>query len=364
MAASDKTEKPTPKRRREARRDGSIPRSGEVVSWTALLVATWVAGLTISSTGTLLRDVMRRSEKAISQPSTEAAMSLLGTALSGSLRALGPLVGALLVVGVVGNVAQVGWAPTKKGITPQLKKLNPFTGLKRMFSPNGLWEVGKSALKVALLAGLTWGPLVSTTSKLAVTQLSIFEVAPSVGQAAIALTRRIAFAGLALAAFDYAFQRKRVNKSMAMTKQEVKDEYKQSDGNPHLKSEMRSRQMRMSRNRMIADVPKADVVIVNPTHVAVALRYEAATGAPRVVAKGAGAVADRIRAVAIEAKVPLVADIPLARTIFRACEIGQEIPPELYEAVARVLAFVFTLKARPLVTSEPYRIPGGSLVPA
>jgi flagellar biosynthetic protein FlhB len=150
---------------------------------------------------------------------------------------------------------------------------------------------------------------------------------------------------------------------MAMTKQEVREEHKQSDGNPQLKQELRSRQMRMSRNRMIADVPKADVVIVNPTHVAVALRYEAVTGAPRVVAKGAGAVADRIREVAVESKVPLVADIPLARTIFKACEIGQEIPPELYEAVARVLAFVFALKAKPLMQA-PYRIPGAALVPA
>jgi len=160
------------------------------------------------------------------------------------------------------------------------------------------------------------------------------------------LLRYAAAAGLAMALADYAVVRKRNNKSLKMTKQEIKDEHKSAEGDPQLKGQVRSRQMAMRRNRMMADVPQADVVLVNPTHVAVALRYDPVRGAPRVIAKGADHVAARIRKIAEENRVPMVVDVPLARTLHKTCEVGQEIPPELYQAVATVLAFIMALSRR------------------
>jgi flagellar biosynthetic protein FlhB len=164
-------------------------------------------------------------------------------------------------------------------------------------------------------------------------------------KAATGLMRDVAAAGLLAAAVDYAVQRRRTGKQVRMTKKEVRDEHKQSEGDPMVRSALRSRQLAAARNRMMADVPDADVVLVNPTHVAVALKYEPGVGTPRVVAKGAGVVATRIREVAEQSRVTLVEDVPLARALHAACEVGQEIPPELYHAVAQVLAFVLSRRA-------------------
>jgi flagellar biosynthetic protein FlhB len=158
--------------------------------------------------------------------------------------------------------------------------------------------------------------------------------------------RDVAAAGVIAAAADYGFQRRKMGKQTRMTKKEVRDEHKMTEGDPLVKSAIRSRQLAAARNRMMADVPRADVVLVNPVHVAVALRYEASKGTPRVVAKGAGAVAARIRSVADEHRVPMVEDVPLARALHASCEVGQEIPAELYHAVAQVLAFVLSRKAK------------------
>jgi flagellar biosynthetic protein FlhB len=170
------------------------------------------------------------------------------------------------------------------------------------------------------------------------------EVLAQVAGATMALIRSTALAGLALAAADYAFQRRRVKKGMMMTKQEVKEEYRQSEGDPMTRQRIRQRQVEMSRNRMMAAVAVSSVVVVNPTHIAVALEYRPDLGAPRVVAKGQGHIAARIREEAEKHNVPIVRDVPLARTLHAACKLGQSIPADLYEAVARLLAFVFSLK--------------------
>jgi flagellar biosynthesis protein FlhB len=149
-----------------------------------------------------------------------------------------------------------------------------------------------------------------------------------------------------MAAADMIVVRRRTNKQLRMSKQEVKDEHKRSEGDPQVKGQIRARQLAMSRNRMMADLPTADVIVVNPTHVAVALRYDPEKGAPRLVAKGAGAIAAKIREAGTEHRIPLVQDVPLARAMYKGCEIGQEIPPQFYAAVAKVLAFVMSLKAR------------------
>jgi flagellar biosynthetic protein FlhB len=166
----------------------------------------------------------------------------------------------------------------------------------------------------------------------------------------LTLLRYAAAAGLVMAFADYAVVRKRNNKHLKMTKQEVKDEMKGSEGDPHVKGHRRSKAMQMSRNRMMAEIATADVVVVNPTHVAVALRYDPARGAPRVVAKGADNVATKIRELAEKHRVPMVSDVPLARTLYASCDLDQEVPADLYKAVATVLAFIMTLKRRGSVT--------------
>jgi flagellar biosynthetic protein FlhB len=184
-----------------------------------------------------------------------------------------------------------------------------------------------------------------------------------VGERTLSLARNVALAGLLLALVDYGISRHRTTKGLRMTKQEVRDEHRQADGDPHVRGQIRSRQMAMSRNRMMADVAGADVVLINPTHVAVALKYDPAGGAPRVVAKGAGEVAARIRAEAERARVPMVEDVPLARAVYKACDLGQFIPMELYDAVARVLAFIFALSRRGSAAGV-HRLPGRLLTAA
>lgn len=348
--SGERTEKPTPKRLREARREGRIPRSPELTMWASVLVATIAGRATLSSGSKLVIDLTRRMESVAARPDPATALALFGDGLKGAAVAAAPLVGALMVVGIAGNLAQVGFHPTTHTLKPKLSRLNPFQGMRRLFSASSWWEGGKGLIKTAILGFLAWRTVRSTTTALVGSgPMPLARVVSLTGSRALTLARDAAAAGLVLAAIDYGIQRRRVNKQLRMTKQEVKQEHKNAEGDPRLKGAIRERQLRMSRMRMMADVARADVVIVNPTHVAVALRYDGAAGAPRVVAKGAGDVAARIREEAEKHRVPMVQDVPLARTIFRACDLGDEIPPELYEAVARVLAFVFSLKARGVV---------------
>ena len=232
-------------------------------------------------------------------------------------------------------------------IRPKWHRVSPRKGLKRILSPQSGWEALKSLLKFAVLTAVAWPTLAHLTA--AVTRsdrMPLGQLLWLVGATTLRLVRNTGLAGLALAAADYAFQRRRVKKATMMTRQEVKEEHRQSDGDPFMRSRIRQRQAEMSRNRMMAAVGKATVVVVNPTHIAVALRYTAGAGAPKVVAKGRGFVAARIREEAERHDVPVVRDVPLARTLHATGRLDREIPAELYEAVARLLAFVFSLRRR------------------
>lgn len=352
--SGEKTEKPTPKRRREARRDGRIPRSQDLVAWPSLLAATLAIGLTVRLASSSLRDLMLRVGDVAARPDQAAMLTLLAAGVRGALVALAPLAGVLIVVGLAGNLAQTGFAPSGKALKPKWSRLSPFSGFKRLVSPASVWEGLKSLLKLLLMAYLTWRHVRSAIPELfGDGVVPVQAMAATTARLIFSLARDVCMAGLVLAGVDYGMQRRRVNKGLLMSKQEVKDEARQSEGDPHVKGAIRERQRRMSRLRMMADVARADVVIVNPVHVAVALRYEASRGAPRVVAKGAGAVAARIRAEADRRDVPIVQDVPLARAIHKVCEVGDEVPAELYEAVARVLAFVFSLRATGLPVPRP-----------
>ena len=314
-------------------------------------MATYLIPHTVGAGADLTVDVLIRGAAMMDHPEPGQALLLMGTALRGIALAIAPLTLVMMAVGVAGNLAQVGFIVSGKVLKPQLKRLNPLPGIKRMFGPMSLWQALKSLLKVVALIMVTWPVLRGVLEALAGPAApALGEVLALVAAAVMQVLRKASYVGLALAAIDWALQRRKVGSSLKMSKQELKEEARSSEGDPHMKGAIKSKQFQMSRNRMMADVGNADVVVVNPTHIAVALKYDAAKGAPRVVARGAGQVATGIRERALAADVPIVQDIPLARTLYKLCEVGQEIPVDFYEAVARVLAFVFALRARGLAS--------------
>ena len=363
---ASKTEKATPKKVSDARKKGQVAKSQEVAAWTSTLVMSLLLPLTFSRAAEHVDGIVRRLPDLIAEPETGPALALLSDGLRGSLLAVAPMAVGLMLVGVAANVAQVGLKPSPAALQPKLSKLNPLPGLKRMVGARSLWSGCKELIKLALLGGFAYSSISGFVPHLLdAGGLTLTSTMAGVADAALDFLRWTAVLGLALAAADYTMERRHLAKELRMSLQEVKDEHKQSDGDPQLKGMIRERQMRMSRNRMMADVATADVVLVNPTHVAVALKYDPESGAPRVVAKGQGAIATKIRERAHEHRVPLVKDVPLARAVHRACEVGDEIPPELYAAIARVLAFLFSLKARGVaagthVVPQPVLVGAGS----
>lgn len=344
-SGEEKTEKPTPKKVKENRKEGKVPRTQELGSWGALLVVALLLSWLVGNGTDRIRELMLRSLALVEDPDPAKVLALLreGT-VTGLLIALALGFG-VMVISVAGGAAQGGIFFATKSLKPKWSKLNPIQGAKRIFGAQAWWEGAKLLLKSSVVGLLVWRAVQELMPLLG--GLVPVHVALDMAAAtATGLMRDVAVAGLVAAAADYAFQRRKMGKQTRMTKKEIRDEHKMTEGDPLVKSAIRSRQLAAARNRMMADVPQADVVLVNPVHVAVALRYESSRGTPRVVAKGAGAVAARIRAVADESRVPMVEDVPLARALHASCEVGQEIPPELYHAVAQVLAFVLSRKAK------------------
>jgi flagellar biosynthetic protein FlhB len=359
---ASKTEKATPKKVSDARKKGQVAKSQEVAAWTTTLAMTMLLPLTFSSAREHVLQLVARLPDLIAEPETGPALALFADGLRGGLIAIAPMAVGLMLIGVGANVAQVGLKPSPQALQPKLSKLNPLPGLKRMVGARSLWSGCKELLKLGLLGGFAYHSIGGFIPHLlSAGGLTLTDTMGGVAGAALSFLRWTAVLGLALAAADYAMERRHLAKELRMSLQEVKDEHKQADGDPQMKGMIRERQMRMSRNRMMADVATADVVLVNPTHVAVALKYDPASGAPRVVAKGQGAIATKIRERAHEHRVPLVKDVPLARAVHRACEVGDEIPAELYAAIARVLAFLFSLKARG-VAAGTHVVPQPALV--
>ncbi|MDQ1722181.1 MAG: flagellar biosynthesis protein FlhB [Pseudonocardiales bacterium] len=345
--AGEKTEKATPRKLKKARRDGQVGHTPEVGSWLSVLAASFVLPTVSRSLMDNARTTFVQIGSVINTPDTGRALALTRTALISGVLATAPLAVLVLLTSVASAAAQGGIWIAPKLLAPKLSRLNPLSGVKRMFGPQGIWQLLKSLGKLAVLSAVTYYSVRQLVPALMASgSLPLASVLDTTSAAALRLVRLGAGAGLLLAFVDIAVVRKRNNKQLKMTKHEVKEEMKSSDGDPLLRGAIRSRALAISRNRMMADVPSADVVIVNPTHVAVALRYDPARGAPRVVAKGGDHVAARIRELAERSRVPMVADIPLARTLYQTCEIGQEIPADLYQGVATVLAFVMRLKRR------------------
>ncbi|MGY1745738.1 EscU/YscU/HrcU family type III secretion system export apparatus switch protein [Blastococcus sp. SYSU D00695] len=343
----EKTEKPTPKKLKDARKEGQIPRTQELGTWAGVAAASVLMPMLVGNAYDTVGELFVQVGAVMSDPQPARVTALLGRALSAFLSTLMPAAVGLMVVGLVASAAQGGVTVSAKGIKPTLKKLNPLPGVKRMFGTQGLWEAAKAVIKTAAL-----GAVVVLTSDKAMTLVSsagalpLSAVVSTFTDSAVLMLRVVAVTGLVIAIADYVIVRMKTMKQLKMSRYEIEQENKQSEGDPHQKAHRRSTALAMSRNRMMSDVAQADVLLVNPTHVAVALKYDPEKGAPRVVAKGADLVAAKLRDKATEHRVPMVQDIPLARALHASCEIGQEVPPQLFTAVARVLAFVMQLGTR------------------
>ena len=361
--SGEKTEKPTERRRKESRKEGQVPRTQELGGWASLLLVGGAAPMLLSRELDALRELMVTCLSMGDQATPGRALGLLGRGGQHILYALVILGCAVMVIGVGSALAQGGLYFATKSLKPKLGKLDPIKGAKRIFGPHALWEGAKMLLKSAFVALIVYFAI-RAVMPLIGGLVPVATVLDTVRGQALGLVRNIAFVGLGMAAADYAVQRRRVGKQTRMSKDEIKQEHRQTEGDPMVKSAIRSRQLAAARNRMMADVPTADVVLVNPTHVAVALRYDPARGAPRVVARGAGAIAVKIRSLATEERVPLVRDVPLARALYRSTKVGQEIPAELFAAVAQVLAFVISRRTQGQRGGEHHTPRGGGDLPA
>ena len=343
----EKTEKPTPQRLKKARKEGQIPRTPELGAWLMVAAASVLIPMTVGKAFTATQELFIQGGAVFNRPTTGTVTTLMGKALTAFLTTAMPMAAGLMLVGLAASVAQGGVTVSAKGMKPTLKKLNPVPGIKRMFGGQGLWEALKSLIKTSALGVVVWLTAGRAKELVAASgSMPLSSVASSFTGTAVNMFRVVALTGLAIALADYMVVRIRTMKKLKMSRYEITQEHKQSDGDPHMKAHRKSTALAMSRNRMMAEVAEADVLLVNPTHVAVALKYDPARGAPRVVAKGSDEIARKLRELAQEARVPMVQDIPLARALHASCELGQEVPAQLFTAVARVLAFVMHLGAR------------------
>ena len=347
---AERTEAPTGRRLSEARKRGQVARSHELNTVAAMLAGAVLLrgpGIALAhDLQTLLRDTVT------TLPTGDLTGAWLQQEAIAVVLRVAPdvamVIGGLAATGLVVSVAQTGLLWASDRLKPDLSRLNPLAGLQRLFSGRGLVELARAALKLGVVGWVAYSYLQGQLGTvLTLGQMDLRSAVSQWGLLAYNLGLRVAAAYLVLAFADYAYQRWSLNRSLRMTKQEVKEDMRASEGDPLLRGRVRAQQRRIARQRMLTRVPQADVVITNPTHFAVALQYDRARmTAPRLVAKGASLVAQRIKDVAREHGIAIVENPPLARAIYRSVEIEHEVPPDLYVAVAEVLAFVYNLKAR------------------
>lgn len=344
--AGQKTEKPTPKKRRDSRKKGLAARSSELPQAVALVVVAVMLPAVLPGFFARIAESWRTTISADVPQDPEVAVALLGSLTSDALRTFLPLVAAAVGASLVAQFVVVGDRPNPHKLKPQWKNLNPVSGIKRFFSPQILWDFARTLAKLIILAlvGFTlWSRL----------EAEVLGGGRSTADTLVGLSTsmrdlfvRMAAAAILVGVADAVFNKQRFLKQIRMTKQEVREEMKQQETSPEVRAEIRRRQMAMSRNRMIAVVSKAEVVITNPTHLAIALGYDPDDGAPRVLAKGRGLIADKIREEARKHSVPIREDKPLARTMFKSVEVGDLLPAEFYAAVATILASIYRARRR------------------
>jgi flagellar biosynthetic protein FlhB len=348
MSKSDKTEPATPKKKRESRQKGEVAKSADLTGWAALLVALYILPAMVGRLATATGNVLVRTNDLSGVVDPDIAVEILGSTLLDGFLAAAPVMFVVVAVSILASLGQTGLLLAGKALKPNFKRIDPKSGFQRLFSVRSLWETVKQIIKFAVILGIMWPSVTNLVTTLTGQGRLVFiDSLTEVGNSVLGLCRSVTWTVLVLSVADYGYQRFQHNKDQRMTKQEVRDEYKNAEGDGSVKARMRSMQRSNARNRMLADMGMADVVITNPTHIAVALRYDPERGgAPRVIASGAGSMAAKIRERATEAKVPIVEAKPLARALWRSCEVGDEVPAALYEAIALVLVFVKRLDRR------------------
>ena len=347
--SQEKTEQATDKRMKEVRSKGQLSRSQDLTAWVGVGAAAIMIPSTVERAANAATDQLFSVRGIVAAPDPGKAVTALDDGFASIAGIIGPMLIVVFIVVLAGAALQGGIHFKKFKLDFENFKL--LSGLKRIFGTQAVWGGVKALLKATVVGLVLYGVVQGLVPVLLTAGgLPVSGVVAAAGGGVASLVQFAVASGIVLAAVDFFVVMRRNRKKTRMSKKEVQDENKNSEGDPHIKSQRRARQMAISRNRMIAAISDADVVLVNPTHVAVALKYEPGKSAPRVVAKGAGHVATRIRAEAEAKNVPMVQDIPLARALHSACELGQEIPVDFYRAVAGVLAFVMALKARGAAT--------------
>ena len=363
----EKTESPSARRLEQAREEGQVPQSRELSTFLVLiagvgglwLMGGWISGRMLG----LLRHGFAFERAVVFDP--RLMLRDFSDLFTGALLTMLPLFGVLMVAAIGAPILMGGFVFSPKALGLKLERMNPLKGIGRMFSLHGLAELVKSVLKATIVGGIgVFAVWREREHIFTLTSLAVESAVPDFLEMVL-LSALLIIMGLAiLALIDVPFQLWQYSKRLRMTKEEVKRENKEQEGDPHVKARIRSQQREMARRRMMAEVPKADVVVTNPTHFSVALKYDAQKmGAPTVVAKGRGEIALKIRELAKEHKVPLLEAPPLARALFRHCELEQAVPGALYTAVAEVMAYVYQLNQWMASGGLPPVAPGRLPVP-
>jgi flagellar biosynthesis protein FlhB len=348
--SQEKTEKATPKKRQESRKKGQVAKSADINAALVLFVSVLFLAFMGSWMGERLLHLFTHSlDKKLLYDVTETSIPKLFWELSMEVSViLAPVMIAAMFAGVLGNYLQVGFLLSTEAIQMKLERINPLSGFKRIYSVRALVELTKSLLKILLIGGVTFFILwIERDVYLRMSLVSIESSLPVFGGLAIKMGFAASIVLLFLAFLDYMYQKYDFEKNIRMSKQDIKDEYKKSEGDPKIKGKIKEKQRQMAMRRMMQEVPKADVIITNPTHYAICLKYDdSGMEAPVVVAKGVDLIAQKIKEIGKEHEVVTVENKPLARTLYARVDIGQVIPEDLFKAVAEILAFVYRIKKK------------------
>ncbi|MEG1741727.1 MAG: flagellar biosynthesis protein FlhB [Acetivibrio sp.] len=349
----EKTEDATSKKLTDARKDGQVAKSQELVMSLQLIGMFLVLKMCITYIGEGMLGSYKEIYGMISslladEFNRNVVHRLMILCLKEIVLISLPIYLVAFVVAFAGNIVQVKWKPSLKPLTPKFNKINPVSGMKNLFSKEKLVELIKSLGKIIVIGYVVYNALKDQWGMLMnLYDLPLYDAIALIGNTVVELGLKISYFFLAIALFDVWYQKHKFKEDMKMSKQEIKDEYKQSEGDPQIKGKIRQKMRDVSRQRMMQEVPEADVVITNPTHLAVAVKYDRENSeAPIVVAKGADYLAQKIKEVAKENKVEIVENKPLARMLYYNVEVGNEIPEELYQMVAEVLAYVYGIKGK------------------
>lgn len=352
----EKTEQPTAKKLNDARKNGQVAKSKEIASALGMLAFFLLLKQYIGSMGNSFlmgfSAVYSQIPDVIKRFNGDVPAAAINTLIRSMMQQLGLIVAPVLLVGYlvafISDIVQVKWRPTTKPLRPKPAKLSPVNGFKRLFSVNSLVEFLKSIIKLVVIGYVVYSYLKDRIGQIFLLyDIALNQAIGLIGEIVIDMGLRIAAVYMVIAYIDYRYQKWKFNDDMKMTKQEVKDEYKNMEGDPQVKGKQKQRMREASMRRMMQQLPEADVVITNPTHYAVAIKYDPDKyDAPYVIAKGEDFLAQRIKDVAKENHIEIVENKPLARMLYANVEIGELVPPELYQAVAEVLAFVYHLKGK------------------